>query len=360
VSKRNRSFSKKIEKRRSGPLIKKKRTIDDLVVNKSVGIAVLPTMYGDGGVRLASQAYEITQPDGLVVVVNVSFETHSRISNLLTLLHGTTRDHKLFTKAALTWPRHWYYLTGEQLQYVEQMGILVISQSQRLMDCLQIASFPKWLYYGKSVDEFFDSWLEVIWQEYIIENELLRYKALPEHAKSDKLPTHQNIVEYQRAEAWIILENCAVRIRSIWDRIHKYLIPLYFTGELPTDDNNYWRDLDKHIRSLLANKPELSFYDHIFNFILNDILGKGTTPRPLLKELRDNLIHNLSNRPQGVVPPKSVTDSSFPKTPDEFYQLILKEHDRTRELLVIIVVLMRAKSPPNPELPSAGMKGEGI
>ena len=354
--KNRKNITKKIGKHQVKPPIKKKWNLDNSKVNKNIGIAVIPAMYGIGqGVRGAKHNYEITQPGGIVATVNVSFETHSRISNLLTLLRGTTGDSTLFTKISLTWPRHWSYLTREQLQYIEGLGIPVLSQPHRLMDSLDIASFPKWFYHGTNIDEFFDSWLEVIWQEYIIEYELLKYKTLPEHVKSNEWPTHENIVEYKRAEAWITLENCAVRIRSIWDRIHKYLIPLYFTGELPKDYNNYWLDLDSRIRDLLEAKPELGLYEHIFNFIVNDILGKGTTRKPLLKELRDNLIHNLSHRPQGVVPPKSVPDSSFPKNPEEFHQLILKEHDRTRELIVIVAAVMRAKYPPNPELLSSGI-----
>jgi hypothetical protein len=334
---------------------KKKLTLENLEVNKDVPIGVIPAMYGDKeGVRLANQVYEVVQPNGWVVPVTVTFEINSRISNLLTLLRTTTGNSKLFTNVDSTWPKKWHYLTEPQLQYIESIGIPVISRPQRLMDSLSIPLFPQWLYYGINVDEFFDSWLEVVWQEYIIEHELIRYNALPNHAKTARLHPHatikENIVELKRAEAWISLENCSVRIRSIWDRIHKYLIPLYFRGELPSADKNYWIDLDKDIRNLLASKPELDLYDHIYDFITNDILGKGSKPKSLLKELRDNLTHNFSHRPDGIVPPKSSSGSGFPSSPDGFHQLILEEHDRTRELLVVIAAIMRAKSPPNPPL----------
>lgn len=357
MSKRSRRNKRKRVKQSQKPQTKKKLTLENLEVSKDLPIGVIPAMYGDEqGVRLANQAYEVTQPDGLVVPVTVTFEIYSRISNLLTLLRTSTGSSKLFTDVDSTWPKKWHYLTEPQLQYIESIGIPVISRSQRLMDSLGIPSFPQWLYYGRRVDEFFDSWLEVVWQEYIIEHELVRYNALPNHAKTARPQTPQNIkeniVELRRAEAWIALENCAVRIRSIWDRIHKYLIPLYFRGELPSTDRSYWIDLDSDIRNLLASKPELGLYDHIYDFITNDILGIGGKSKSLLKELRDNLIHNLSHRPDGVVPPKSSGGSGFPSSPDGFHQLILEEHDRTRELLVVIAVIMRAKSPPNPPLTS--------
>lgn len=351
MSKRN----KKINRQKKHPRDRRRKapTLENLEVDKNLGIAVIPTMYSDTqGIRLASQTYEITQQDGLVVVLDIPFDTFARISNLLTLLRGATGSDKLFTSVPSTWPQQWNCLTDEQLQYIESIGIPVQSQSQRLMDSLQIAFMPKWFYFGKNADILLDSWLEVIWQEYIIECEILRYTSLPKQSKSKNWLTHQSLVEFRRAEAWIALENCAVRIRSIWDRIHKYLIPLYFTGELPTSESDYWRNLDTSIRSLLSEQPELELYNHVFNFITNDILGHGTNQKTILKTLRDNLIHNLSHRPEGVAPPKSTIKASLPNTPDEFYQLILNERDRTRELIIITAAIMWAKEPTNPELSS--------
>ncbi|MFC1975813.1 hypothetical protein ACFLXQ_05405 [Chloroflexota bacterium] len=327
--------------------IKRSTTLDELEVSKEFGIGVIPAMYGNrDGVALANNTYEIAQPSGVVVPVNVSFETHTRISSLLMLLRVIPSGTKLFKDPKSSWPHKWHYLSEPQLEYIEDIGIPVITQNYHLLDSLDIASFPRWLYYGTNIDEFFDSWLEVVWQEYIIEFELQRYASLPDHPKRKDFPTHEGIVDPKRAEAWVALENCAVRIRSVWDCLHKYLVPLYFTGNLPETRDTYWRDLDGKIRVILKT-PELDYYSYIYDFIYNDVMGLGGRPAPPLKKLRNNIIHNLSPRP--TAPPKSELDATLPKSPEDFHSLIMDEHSRIRELIILLAAIMRAKKPENPE-----------
>lgn len=333
-----------------------KRLFDltQLDTNKDLGIGIIPVMSSTvSGISVANHVYEILQPDGLVIPITVTFETHTRISKMLTLLRTTTGNDKLFSEIKSTWPHKWHYLSDSQLQYIETLGIPVISKSQRLMDIFEIASFPKWLIYGKNSDVFFDSWLEVVWQEYIVEYELLRYNKLPKHSKSANLPVHQNILNVRQAEAWVTLENCAVRIRSMWDRIHKYLIPLYFSGGLPNTSKTYWQDLDKEIRNWLSSKPELHLYEYIFDFIRNDIRGSNDGPKSQLKEIRDNIIHNLSHRPGEIISPRSSTNFNMPQNSEQFYEIVRDEHSRTRELLILIVAIMRSKTPENPLISKA-------
>lgn len=330
---------------------KTKNALSNLKVEKRVPIISIPvTVKTDGAtpdIRPASFTYEIVHPDtGLAVAARISHETLAKIGAANGLLHFGFENPSLREDPSSTWPHQWQYLSETQLEELEESGLPVLSQKYILIESLQIRSFGRGLYYSQNIETFFESWAEIIWQEYVVEQELRRYQELHKHGQPIVTIDQPGEINLQNAETWIPLENCAVRIRSMWERLHKYIIPLYFTGSVAPDrvDKSFWKGLDAEARRLL-NKEQLSFYEKLYQSI-RDIENSP------LKNLRDALIHRLSSRPTGVIPP-SMPDLSLPKTVRELYQSVLTERSCVREALVLMSAIIRAKTPANKEITEA-------
>jgi hypothetical protein len=322
-----------------------KFTIDKRVSIVSIPVVMDPAKPLPDRIRVASFTYEIIHPDtGLAVAVHFSQEMLSKIGAAKGLLFFGFENPRLPDTAKSTWPHRWQYLSDAQLEKLEKSGLPVQSQQYILMEALQIGSFAQGLYYPSNVAQFFDSWVELMWQEYVVEKELRRYQDIYQQGQPVVTIDQPSEINLQNAETWIPLENCAVRIRSMWDRLQKYIIPLYFTGDVASDttDKQYWRDLDAKARRM-QNQEQLSLYQGLFQAIL-DIEASP------LKGVRDALIHKLSYRPPGVVPSNNIPDSSFPMTVEELYQLVQDEHSRVREALIMLAAIIRAKTPPNREV----------
>jgi hypothetical protein len=325
--------------------------LSNLKVEKRASIISIPvTVKTDGAtpdIRPTSLTYEIVHPDtGLAVAAHISHETLAKISAANGLLHFGFKNPSLRENPSSTWPHQWQYLSEAQLEELEKSGLPVLSQKYILIESLQIRSFGKGLYYSQRIETFFESWVEIIWQEYVVEQELRRYQDLHRHGQPVVTIDQPGEINLQNAETWIPLENCAVRIRSMWERLHKYIIPLYFAGNIALDkaDRAFWRGLDAGARRLL-NKEQLPFYEKLYQSIL-DIENSS------LKNLRDDLIHRLSPRPTGVIP-ASVPAPSLPRTVKELYQLVQAERSRVREALVLMSAIIRAKTPANREITEA-------
>ena len=328
----------------------KKTKLSELAIERSLPIVAMPLTYARNtdtpSVQKADYTYEILSPDtGLAVAIHMSFDLLSKISAANGLLLYGLENPRLPDVPSSTWPQQWKYLTQEQLDQLEQSGLPVKSHSYILTESLQIASFPQTLYFPKEISTFFDSWIEIIWQEYVIETELRRFQELQKKGQPNAIVINQpNEINLQNADTWIPLENCVVRIRSIWERIHKTIVPIYFTGnEAPESAANYWKDLDIQIGKML-NQNQLPYYELLRQAVLETIQASS------LKSMRDALIHKLSHRPIGVVPASIPSTSSLPKTVDELHELVLTERSRYREALVLITAIMRAKTPPNNEV----------
>lgn len=321
-------------------------TLSQLKVDKRISIASIPVIVDPNRpvaerVRPASFTYEIVNPNtNLTVVVHIPHELLSKISAARALLLFGFENPRLPESPGDTWPHQWTYLNETQLNKLDKSGLPVLKQNHILTESLQIGSFAEGLYFSRGIEAFFDSWIEIIWQEYVIEQELRRYQELHKHGQPVVTIDQPNEINLQNAETWIPLENCVVRIRSIWERLDKHIIPLYFTGNIAdTTKKQYWRNLDTEARKLL-NQDQLSLYELLLQCI--DDMKKSA-----LKGIRDALIHNLSHRPTGVVPPGSTSAPSLPRTVEDLYQLVKVERSRVREALILMAAVIRAKTPVN-------------
>lgn len=328
----------------------KRNTLRNLKIDRRMPIVALPVSYNPDdpkfGIKLVQQTYEIVDPDsGIAVAVHVPLEILSKLSAAKALLFFGFENPRLPDIPKSTWPETWKYLSLIQLDQLQEFGLPVKSQSHILIECLHIDSFGATLFYPKGIQTFFDSFVEIIWQEYVVETELRRYRTLKKKGQPTTVTIDQvNEINLQNADTWIPLENCVVRIRSMWERIHKTLIPIYFSGnEAPeTTSGTYWQDLDSQIRKLL-NKDQLPFYEKLHQATVE-------IQKSLLKDMRDSLIHKLSHRPIGVLPAKSGSASNLPNTVDDLYQLVMTERSRFREALILMTAIMRYKTPLNKEI----------
>ncbi len=95
----------------------------------------------------------------------------------------------------------------------------------------------------------------------------------------------------------------------------------------------------------MLNPEQLPLYELLYQFI-----NYVRDPNNTLKSLRNNLIHNLSYRPTGVVPASSKFSPAFPGTVDDLHQIVLDERSNTREALILMTAIIRAKTPANKEV----------
>lgn len=349
MSKRRKKVKKLGKKDKKRRRKSSQSALSNLKVDKRISIASIPvTIKTDDtspDIRPASFTYEVVHPNtGIAVAAHISHEMLAKISAAKGLLHFGFENPSLRDNPSSTWPHKWQYLSKAQRETLEKSGLPVLSQKYILMESLQIGSFGKNLYYSQNIEAFFESWVEIIWQEYVIEQELRRYQELHKHGQPVVTIDQSGEINLQNAETWIPLENCVVRIRSIWERLHKYIIPLYFTGKFPSDNENYWNNLDTAIRNML-NPEQLPLYELLYQFI-----NYVRDPNNMLKSLRNNLIHNLSHRPTGVVPASGKFSPAFPRTVDDLHQIVLDERANTREALILMTAIIRAKTPANEEV----------
>jgi hypothetical protein len=342
---------KRKNKKQTKPKLKKqpssKKKLSDLEVDKRLSIVGIPVTFNPEAplserIKPASYDYEIIHPNtGLTVVAHISTEMLSKLSAAKGLFLFGFASPRLPDVPKSTWPAQWQYLAAEHLEKLEASGLPVLSQDYILTESLQIDSFFRGLYYSQNIVLFFDSWIEIIWQDYVVEQELRRFQELAKTGQPVVTIEQPNEINLQNAETWIPLENCTVRIRSMWERMHKHIIPVYFTGNPApnTTDAQYWKKLDAAARSMINNE-QLPLYEMLYKAI------RDTENSPL-KSVRDALIHNLSHRPTGVLPTSSIPDASLPRTVGDLQQLISEERSRIREALIIMAGIIRAKTPIN-------------
>ncbi len=326
-----------------------KKKPNKIKIDRRFPIVAIPVVYNKNpeqpSIGLASYNYEVVDPvTGISQAVNVSFDLISRISAANALLLFGFTSPSLREKPGLTWPDKWKYLNANQLKDLEAANLPVLKKTQILTQSIQIETFVRYIYYPNDIQIFFDSWIEVLWQEFVIETELRRYHRQSEKGRQNAILSGQpNAITLQNADTWIPLENCIVRLRSIWERIHKSIVPLYFTGkEAPeTTDKVYWKNIDKNAKKLL-NASQMPYYDLLTHAILD-------TFKDPLKDMRDALIHKLSHRPTGLVPASNAS-TILPNTVNGLYQMVLNERSRCREAILIFVATTRLKTPPNKEI----------
>ncbi|MCA9925091.1 MAG: hypothetical protein KC421_22110 [Anaerolineales bacterium] len=343
-------MAKKRKKKSFKKPTKNKNNPSQFTIDKRLPIVGIPVNYDPqemnlNKIMIANLNYEITNPgSNVATVANISTEILSKISTAKALFRFGFENPRLVDTLKDTWPQQWTYLEQQQLEELEKSGLPVISQSYILSEGLQINSFGEGLYYSENIPAFFDAWIEIFWQEYVVEQELRRFQELDKGQPTVTI-NQPNEINLQNAETWIPLENCAVRIRSMWERLHKHIVPIFFSGNSApeTTDRTYWRNLDATIKSML-NSDQLLLYTLLFQAIRN----MEDSP---LKNLRDALIHNLSHRPPGVLPTDDDSSNpSLPTTVGDLHQLVLEERSRLREALIIMAAIIRKKTPPNKEV----------
>lgn len=295
-----------------------------------------------------NDAYEIIVPNTSIIAVVDTATFYEKISLAMGLLHYGFDSPRLPYAPKTTWPQKWSYLTQTQLEALEESGLYVLSQSRMLLDNLEIGTFGKYLYYTNNISLFFDAWVEIIWQEYVLESELRRFQRLQIYGRgTDAIVGQANEVNLHNADMWILLENCVIRIRSMWERLRYYIFPLYFNGVVAPDERNkeYWQNLRKEAMDLM-NQEQKDLCACLLSAI-NTALNRNNT----LKNVRDALIHSLSHRPTGIVPASMSGTLPLPKTVAELHKLVLDERSLVREALVLMAAIIRAKTPENKRVP---------
>lgn len=318
-------------------------------IERRLPIAAIPIQYTIDQVvpqvALPNDVYEITDPKTkLIGVVHINHELHGKISAAMSLLQFGFSSPRLPYAPKTTWPQKWRYLAQAQLDGLEKDGLCVLTQKHILLESLEISSFAKYLYFPKNVPIFFDTWIEIIWQEYVLESELRKFQALQAHGQGvDKISGQSNEVTLHNADMWILLENCVIRIRSIWERLRYYIFPLYFIGVVAPDERNkeYWQNLREEAIALM-NQEQKDLCAYLFKAVTT-----ATNQNNTLKNMRDALIHSLSHRPAGIVPASISGTSNLPKTVSELHELVLDERSHVREALVLMAAIIRAKTPEN-------------
>ncbi len=348
MSKRRHKPNKHQKKTRPQRMGESQNTRSRFQIEKRLPIGGFSITYGsEQPTRLSNWTYEVSNPDtGQTKVVRISQELLSTLSEAKALLHFGLGYPLTSDRIAASWPQQWRYLSEEQRNELENLGLYAVSKKYLLTASLHVESFGERIYFQTNVPGFFDAWIEIIWQEYVVEIELNRFQSLYKSVQSTKMHTQVDGLILHNAEAWIPLENCAVRIRSMRERLARYIIPLYFFGEkfIGDVDKKQWKELDAQIRKIL-NQQQTIFYDLFFQF-WND------TQNDALKSLRDDLIHNLSQRPSGVISSK-IQGKALINTVDELYQLVQREHSRIREAILLVTAVIRARTPLNKILPES-------
>jgi hypothetical protein len=311
-------------------------------IEKRLPIHALPVSYGaDQPLGLSDFTYTVIDPvSGLLRPVHLSQELLSKLSAAHALLHFGFEYPLSPKRISSSWPHKWYYLTEEQLDELEALGLHTRSCKYLMTESLQIDSFGRYMYFQSDTQDFFDAWIEIIWCEYIIELELRRFLKLHKPGQIVLTSAKTNELNLHTAESWVPLEHSAVRIRAIAERLKTFILPLYFMGKRTREkaDKKRWKELDTDVRGML-NSQQLPLYNLFCQF--DEDMQRST-----LKSLRDNLIHNLSHRPDGVISANN-TNESLPSTLDGLYELIEEEHSRVREAMILMAAIIRAKTPAN-------------
>ena len=190
------------------------------------------------------------------------------------------------------------------------------------------------------VIDFFNSWIEIIYHEHVINVEHLRYQENNDAIHSDR-PEHE--FHLKTTKQWVSLENMAIRLEIMWERLADILW-FYFLGSVPSfPKSEDWNKLDKTIRET-TNDKQLQYYELFYKAYIDfNPIDRDKNNR--LKEFRHNIIHGRLKRPYGVV--STSDDDTFPQTTNELLNLINIERSNFREAVILLTAIIRFKLPLN-------------
>ncbi len=299
---------------------------------------------GEEGIKIVEdQVYRVHNPqDNTITEITISKEIISGISAAHALqLFGFGIDRSS-ERIASTWPSNWQYIDESTRIEVESIGLQVKNPQTFLVIGIHAHEFGRYVYPETDVQGFFDSWIDLLVFEYIVQTELAKFYQLQKEglfSSVDQLPGSINL---QITDAWVALENCAIRIDAMWERLVRYILLLYFTGQFRKNmDKSDWIQFDKEIRAK-ANNLQLRLYEMLYQ-ANKDYPQQMNHP---MKRLRNRMIHEVAQRPQDSVSVGKI-EGDLPRTIEEMLSLISEEHSRIRECMVIMAAIIRAKEPEN-------------
>lgn len=318
-------------------------------IERRLPIVSIPVAYGDQqGIRLAETLHyqiegEANNPKPVIQVTKEKVERISSAEGLQLFGLGFDRSSE---RIASTWPQEWHYLDISSLDALDSLGFHVKNPQTFLITDLGIREFGKFVYKETDVSNFFDAWIDLFVFEYIIQVEIEKYKQLQLQGfisdKDSNLPESFNL---QVMDAWVILENCAIRIDAMWERLIRHVLLIYFTGKTGANmKKNDWTRVDQVIRSK-TNAVQLRFYSMLYQ-ANQDYHLSIINP---MKKLRNRIIHQFAQRPIEAVP-VGIAEIDLPTTIYEMWNLVNKEHSRVRECLLIMAAIIKAKTPENTRL----------
>lgn len=313
-------------------------------LNKYVSGISIPVTFtsgvgNDSNIYVQDEWYEIDDPiTGLSKVAHIPSELWSRLGGARGLLqfgYGVFPIPQDVIKES--WPKKWHYLDRKRLQELNKLGIDVFKRSSNMLSSLTIASFGPFMYSQTDPVGYADGWIEMMWHEYVLENETRKLKK--EFKQLGITVGSPGEFNTSLATAWMLLENCAIRIDAMWERLRRFIIPMYFIGKKFEGDD--WAKLNKQITGMLSATSEQTTYYNLLVEAVRDFQVKNP-----LKAIRGNIIHNFLYRPQGVLPTGD-PDIDLPQSVEEMNDLVAWERSRLREALVLMASVVKTKTPVN-------------
>ena len=281
------------------------------------------------------------------IIARISNVNDLYLHRLQSYMEVDDKNHRIRKPSIFrsTWPTQWHYLLDEEIRhYLHSVGVVIELESEFLFLNCKLGESGQFLYPDTQIDMFFDQWIDLGVHDFLIQIELRRYNRrkgkLGNYTNLEDTPSHVSGFNMGLFYAWTHLENCAIKIDSAWDRLTKYALPSYFGLGLYADRV----DVQKLYKLLPEKVKENKNQETLFNKLI--AIRDNYIKPSRLKSIRNQFVHQISQRPSIAIPSLS-PDLSKPPTIDEFHQLVVDEHDKLREALLLFAGIIRSKTPEN-------------
>ena len=312
--------------------------MEDLNINENESVMGI-------GVRWTKTSHETHKQEESVIDIPESIRANLRNLHALYLyglpakLDGNNKVIRKSITYQKSWPSAWHVFDDEMKNRIKTVGIALEIDSQFMLINCNLEGFGRFLYPETQIDTLFNQWVDIGVYDFLNLSDLQRYKN-----RRKKLGANVNIISMSQVNigilrAWTNLENCIIRITSSWERLTKYALPAYF-GLIPPKKDSEWKTLfDESIPTKIKGNDNQCYFFDAFNKIRIAYIGKTSE----LKVLRNALIHELSPRPIGAIS----TSANQPHTLDGLHKLVVVEHDKFREALLLFAGIIRSKTSEN-------------
>jgi len=317
----------------------------DFEINPDISIIGISVKLDPHGIGLSKDTKYIIDNDDKDIIKIVPQEYMDKFHAIANPFNfaGQIKKNANSKNAIVSWPQNWFYLSENQRKKLEGLGIINTQNFMMNIICLHFQdNLGIYIYPKTNIEGLLDTYIEIAWIDYVIQHQLREYEKMYTHKSKritlDKINFQFNV---KVAQSWLTLENCVIRIDAIWDRIVEFLVPLYFFGNILAKlytTNDIKKRLASDIKKII-NPIQLDY----FNLLLNAAMDYEKSE---FKKLRNRVIHEFVNRPEGSVPTGDNTLPT-PQSIEELHAQVVEQLSKVREALLIFIGVMIHKTPQN-------------